>query len=209
VPRSLADFHMTQGLAIPAFNVIKPWLCRNLVDLNSTVLATYDDKRLMAGSGSLIVVGTARRITQETIGFLIEIDDSSMLAAKQFCPSTVATWHIAAIKCSRSLISVMEAREKAAKPLRHDRSAAIVKTLISAEFAKKNGRFEELDKDIQEAIILEASVLAQIPKIVETFYDSASEIYKSSLRASDQTRRLIEVWQQRGTLIRHRVGVQG
>jgi hypothetical protein len=203
---------MTPGRAIPAFNVIKPWLCRNLVDLNTTVLATYDDRRLMASSGSLIVVGTARRITQETIGFLVEMDDSSMLAAKQFCPSTVATWHkqdaLAAIKSSRSLVSVMETREKAAKPLRHDGSAAIVKTLVSAEFAKKNGRFEELDRDIQEAIILEASVLGQIPKIVETFYDSASKIYKSSLRASDQTRRLIEVWQQRGTLMRDRVGGQ-
>ena len=66
----------------------------------------------MAYSGAIIVVGTAKRITQETIGFLIEMDDTKTLFAKQFYPSTVATWHrqdaLKAIESNRPLLSVME-----------------------------------------------------------------------------------------------------
>jgi hypothetical protein len=151
---------MMQGRASPGFHGIKPWLCDNLVDLNTTAFTTYDDKRLMACSGAVIVVGTARRITQETIGF----------------------------------------------PPRRQGSKAIVRELISAEFTKKNGRFEELDRTVQEALLLEASVFGGIPNIVTIFYQTAFEIYNSSLRASDQTSRLIEVWQQRSARIRDRTG---
>jgi len=199
---------MKQSHAFPAFDAIKPWLRRNLVDLNTTVFATYDDKRLMANSsGAIIVVGTAKRITQETIGFLIEIDHARILLTKQFRPPRVATWHkqdaLKAIEANRSLISIMEARERTTKPSQHKKSNITVTALVSAEFAKKNCRFEELDKNIQEAIILEASLFGRIPRIVEAFYETASQIYKSNVRATEQTRCLIEAWRQRGDLFRH------
>jgi len=197
---------MLQSRASPGLHGIKPWLCENLVDLHTTVFTTYDDKRLMAYSGAIIVVGTAKRITQETIGFLIEMDDTKTLFAKQFYPSTVATWHrqdaLKAIESNRPLLSVMESRERAAKPPQRRGSKAIVRELISAEFTKKNGRFEELDTAIQEALVLEASIFGGIPQIVERFYETAFEIYNSSLRAPDQTRRLIALWQERNTVIR-------
>ena len=179
-----------QGRASPGFHGIKPWLCDNLVDLNTTAFTTYDDKRLMACSGAVIVVGTAKRITQETIGFLIEMDYAKTLFAKQIYPSAVATWHrqdaAKAIASNQSLLSIMESRERAAKPPRRQSSKAIVSELISAEFTKRNGRFEELDTTIQEALLLEASIFGGVPQIVTMFYRTALEIYNSSLRASDQ-----------------------
>jgi hypothetical protein len=133
------------------------------------------------------------------------MDHAKTLFAKHY-PSAVATWHkqdtLKAIASNQSLLSIMESRERAAKPSRRQGSSAIVRELISAEFTKRNGRFEELDTTVQETLLLEASVFGGVPQIVTMFYQTAFEIYNSSLRASDQTRRLIEVWQQRGALIR-------
>jgi hypothetical protein len=69
----------TEKRAFSALNAIKPWLQQQLVDLDTAVFSTYEDKRLMAKSGAMIIVGVAKRITQEGIGFLFEMDHGRIL----------------------------------------------------------------------------------------------------------------------------------
>jgi hypothetical protein len=191
--------------AFSAFDSIKPWLQQNLVDLDTAVFSTYEDKRLMASSGAMIIVGTAKRITQETIGFLVEMDYGRILSTKQFYPEGVATWHkqdsATALELQQPLLAIMEHRERTHQRQRQAVDGDVAAQL-STEFAKRKGRFEDLDTKIRETILLEAAMFDRIPRIVEMFYETASMVYDPAGSWNEQTRRLIEVWEQRGDLYR-------
>src|ERR1700730_14273165 len=194
-----------ESRAFSTFDAIKPWLQEHLVDLDMAVFSIYEDERLMASSGALIIVGTATKITQETIGFLIEMDYGRILSSKQFYPEGVATWHkqdaVTAIELGEPLLDIMEHRERA-HAQRQKTVGSDIKAQISAEFAKRKGRFETLDSKIQETILLEATMFNRIPRTVEMFYETASTAYDPRGFWKEQTRRLVEVWEQRGNLYR-------
>src|SRR3984893_7901321 len=145
-----------ESRAFSTFDAIKPWLQEHLVDLDMAVFSIYEDKRLMASSGAMIIVGTAKRITQETIGFLVEMDYGRILSTKQFYPEGVATWHkqdsATALELQQPLLAIMEHRERTHQRQRQAVDGDVI-AQISVEFAKRKGRFEDLDTKIRETIL--------------------------------------------------------
>jgi hypothetical protein len=118
----------------------------------------------------------------------------------------VATWHkedsATALELQQPLVAIMEHRERTHQRQRQKTVGSDIKAQISAEFEKRQGRFEVLDSKIQETILLEAEMFNRIPRTVEMFYETASMVYDPAGSWNEQTRRLIEVWEQRGSLYR-------
>jgi hypothetical protein len=114
----------------------------------------------------MIIVGVAKRITQEGIGFLVEMDYGRILVTKHFNLEGIATWHrqdtATAIELNQPLLTIMEHRERTHERQQQAAAGTDIKAQVSAEFAKQKGRFEALDTRIQETILLEAKLFSRV-----------------------------------------------
>lgn len=106
---------------------LRHWLAHHRIDEASVVFTIYDDARLIESHGSMMVVGTARRIgaPEVRVGFLVEIDrGAKVLLERFFIPYEVATWHGPASQEARREGTTLLRRLVVREQMSHTRRAA-------------------------------------------------------------------------------------
>jgi hypothetical protein len=99
-----------------------------------------------------------------------------------------------------SLYKALAHREQAFHKSRQEQGSDL-RSQVAAEFRRFPGYFQDLDSQVQEALLHETARFRNIPRTVEMFYQTVDQIAALPLSFAEKKERLIVTWVARGELM--------